>query len=179
MRPRSRSAPWLLATVMALAGCSSSTRLLVQHTASTTATHAAPAPAQSTTTAPSPNPRRYLAQLQAEERTLAAAERRIPRSAPTPQALSHSASLLADAVARLGRGLASITPPPTVAGAHARLVAVVQAYAGRLRSAAAIARRPNGQVQAGTLLISATNRASAAFGAALAKIYSTLGVRQP
>jgi hypothetical protein len=120
-----------------------------------------------------------VAQLRAEEQNLAAAERRIPTNASTPRALARSTALLAGAVSRLATGLAAISPPATVVSEHARLVAVVRAYAGRLRAAAALARRPGRQVQASRLLVSATNRASGAFVATLSKIYSTLGVRQP
>jgi hypothetical protein len=174
-----------LAGVVALSGCAR-TRLLV-HTSSST-TSAAQSTQTATVSPPASSPpsssaaaatRQYVAQLHAEEQTLAAAERRIPANAPTPRALSRSASLLAGAVSRLAHGLAAITPPPAVARDHAHLVSVVRAYAGQLQHAAALARRPGGQVAAGSLLVSATGRASTAFSATLSKIYSTLGVRQP
>jgi hypothetical protein len=170
----------VLAAVLALTGCGS-TRLL-RHTSSSSATTAARTAAQqtlSTTTSTGPSAAAYVEQLRAAEQMLAAAERRIPTNARTPGALAHSATLLAAAVSRLARGLAAIEPPPSVAGGHADLVAVARAYAMRLRAAAVVARAPGGQVRAGALLISATNRASAAFRATLSKIYSTLGVPQP
>jgi hypothetical protein len=172
-----------LAGVVALSGCAR-TRLLV-HTSSST-TSAAQSTQTATVSPPASSPpsssasaQRYVAQLHAEEQTLAAAERRIPANAPTPRALSRSASLLAGAVSRLARGLAAITPPRAVARDHAHLVSVVGAYAAQLQRAAALARRPGGQVAAGSLLVSATGRASSAFSATLSKIYSTLGVRRP
>jgi hypothetical protein len=167
-----------------LTGCAS-TRLLL-HASSTTATPVPQPTASSTTTTTTttttsagPSAARYVGQLRAEEQMLAAAERRIPTNATTPQALAHSATLLAAAVSRLARGLATIKPPASVASPHANLVAIARAYAVRLQAAAAAARQRGGQVRAGTLLIAATNRASAAFTATLSKIYSTLGVRQP
>jgi hypothetical protein len=176
---------------VAVAGCGG-TRLLVRTTAAaptrstTTVTVVTPpAPLRSPTSLPSSTSSRaaaaarYVAQLRGEEQTLAAAERRIPSSAPTPRALSRSASLLAGAVSRMATGLAAITPPAAVASDHAQLVSVVRAYAGQLRRAAGLARRRGGRVQAGSLLVSATGRASSAFSATLSKIYSTLGVRQP
>ncbi len=174
-----RAVACVLVAAAVLAGCAR-TRLLVHHSLDNSRGVTSTQTTSSVSAAPSAvSPRRYVAQLQAEERTLAAAERRIPANASTPRALARSASLLADAVARLERGLAAITPPPKVASEHAHLVAVVGAYAAQLRRAAALARRPGGQLQAGPLLISATNRASAAFSLTLSKIYSTLGVAQP
>jgi hypothetical protein len=177
-----------LAVVLGLGGCASSHVLL--HTTTTTTAASSPAPPATTSTATgtptatttttvSPAAAHYVAQLRAEEQNLAAAERRIPTNASTPQALARSTTLLGTAVSRLANGLAAISPPDAVVSEHARLVAIVRGYAGRLRAAAALARRPRGQVQASRMLVSATNRASAAFVATLSKIYSTLGVRQP
>jgi hypothetical protein len=166
-----------VATVLALGGCAR-TELLV-HPTTSSAPSSAPSSSRSAPVSTGPASARYVAQLRAEERSLATAERSIPTNAPTPGALAHSAVLLEGAVSRLARGLASITPPASVVAAHVRLVAVVRAYARRLGEAAALAERPGGQVGAGALLISATNRASAEFEATLAKIYSTLRVSQP
>lgn len=176
MGTRTCTAAVSLAALTALGGCAD-THVLV-HTSSTTrsASSASPRPAgTSSETAASA----YVAQLRHEEQTLAAAERRIPTRVSTPQELSRSASLLAAAVSRLDQGLSVITPPPSVAPAHAELVAIVRAYAARLNRAARIAVAPAGQVRAATLMVSATNRASTEFSAVLSKIYSTLGVRQP
>jgi hypothetical protein len=182
---------WVLMAAVAQAACGGGTRLLVRTTATaptrstTTVTVVTPpaAPGSSTSStssgASAAAAARDVAQLRGEEQTLAAAERRIPSSAPTPRALSRSASLLAGAVSRMATGLAAITPPAAVASDHAQLVSVVRAYAGQLRRAAGLARRRGGRVQAGSLLVSATGRASSAFSATLSKIYSTLGVRQP
>jgi glutathione S-transferase len=170
-------AGWVAVALLAVAGCAS-TRVLVRTSSTTASTPSTTAPT-TVTAAPGASANEYLARLHGEEQTLAAAERRIPTRATTPQALSRSTSLLAAAVSRLAHGLAGIAPPAAVAGAHARLVTVVRNNAARLQSAAAVARQPGGQARAGHLLVSATNRASAAFSATLSKIYSTLGVRQP
>jgi hypothetical protein len=156
-----------LAALLTLSGCGG-TELL---------RHPGASNARQTTTTPAPDARQYLAQLRAAEQQLAEAERSIPTTAATPQALSQSTSLLAAAVSRLGDNLSAITPPPSVGKQHAQLVSVVRVYAQQLRSAAALATKPGGETQAGSLLVSATNRASAQFNATLAAIYSTLHVR--
>jgi hypothetical protein len=182
--------PGATVAVLVLAGCGGGggTRLLVHTTTTaqrTTTTVSAPPPSPAPPAPPAapqpptgPSPAAYVKELRAEEQTLARAERSIPTNATTPRALAHSTTLLARAVSQLAHGLASIKPPPAVAASHARLVAVVRTYAAQLRAAAALAGRPGGDVGAATQLVAATNRASAAFGATLSKIYSTLGVRQ-
>lgn len=165
-----------LAASLALTGCNSRTLLLHRATsnagAGTSTTTVATAP-------PGPSATRYVAELRAAERTLVSAEQHIPTNASTPTELAHSATLLADAVSRLARGLAAIEPPASVVKDHAHLVSVAQAYAGRLRAAAAMATQPGKLSSTVSLLVAATNTASARFGTTLTNIYSTLGVGQP
>jgi hypothetical protein len=116
----------------------------------------------------------YLARLTGEQSKLAAAERGIPTRAQTPAALSRAISLLASAIRRLAQGLVTIRPPRAVARAHARLVAIVRAYAARLTAAARAASAPGGELRAATMLISATTLTSRAFTDTVATIYRTV-----
>jgi hypothetical protein len=175
MRPRI-SITVALAAGLALTGCANTTLLLHR----TTRTGGAGPSTTTAATAPAgPSASRYVAQLRAAERTLVTSEQRIPTNTSTPTALAHSATLLAGAVTGLVRSLAAIRPPASVAKDHAHLVAVMQAYGGQLRAAAAMATQPGKLAFATSLLVSATNTASARFGTALTHIYSTLGVAQP
>jgi hypothetical protein len=168
----------LVLTLLALASCSDTSRLLHSGTASRTTTTTAPAQTRTSTgTAGSTasGVSVYLAQLAAEQTKLAAAEKRIPTNPRTPAALARSIDLLTVAVRDLERGLAAIRPPASVASEHAHLVQIMRDYAGALGQAAQMAVRRNGEPQAGRLLISATNAASQAFTSTIAKIDSTLG----
>ncbi len=117
----------------------------------------------------------YLARLDAEQAKLAAAERTIPVRPRTPAAFSRSIGLLAAAVGRLGRDLATIDPPAAVAADHRRLVSIVARYAAGLRAAAGRSRTRAGEVRAAARIVSATSSASAAFSVAIARIHTTLG----
>lgn len=169
----------LAALGLGLAGCARSTLLVHTSTEAAPSGGSGAVSGRSSHKAPGPSPARYLSRLLSAQQTLARAEARLPASAPTPQALAHSVTLLAGAVQRLERRLQAITPPASVARQHATLIAIMGAYAGRLLVAARIAVTPGGEVRAGTMLISATSRASTNFSSAIAKIYSTLGVRRP
>jgi hypothetical protein len=182
-----RAIPIAAVVVMALglSACGGASRRLVRPPSTTsaasspTATTTSTSTSSPTTASPGPSAGKYVAELRAEEQTLAAAERKIPTNAKSPRALAHSATLLAAAVSRLAQGLATIQPPAKVASEHAHLVAVARTYAGQLRSAATLAARRGKLTSAGGLLISATTTASTQFSTTLTKIYSTLGVRQP
>jgi hypothetical protein len=151
----------------ALAGCSSSS--LVSHS---TATERTPTSIGST----SPESRTaYLAALSAEQGKLASAERNLPPRTGSPAALSRAIALLASAIGRLAGGLAAIRPPASVASAHAQLVGIVRSYASQLARAARRAREPGAEVGAAKMLVAATNAASAAFSATVAKIDAELG----
>jgi hypothetical protein len=142
-----------------IGGCGGGTSVL------TSVTRKAPPPV---------NPARYLAQMSDEQAKLSAAEQRIPTRPRTPAALSKSISLLAAAVARLADGLAALRAPPAVGRQHARLVSIVRAYRSQLVQAARIAVRPGGELRAEALLVSATDAASRAFTATVARINTTL-----
>lgn len=162
-----------LVAVLAASGCGAGTKLLHSKSSSTSTS------ARLTSTAPPPpSASAYLAQLRAEVDKFAAAERRIPKRATTPRALSRSVSLLASAISRLADGLAAIRSPASVAPDHARLGAILRAYAARLRLAVRSAVQPGGELRAGQRLIAATNTATARFSATISKIYSTLGAPQ-
>jgi hypothetical protein len=163
----------LLITLLALTGCSNTSRLLHPGAASTTTPTTTTA--VGTTGSTSSDVSVYLAQLAAEQTKLAAAEKRIPTNPRTPAELARSIDLLAAAVRELERGLAAIRPPAGVASEHAHLVGIMRDYAGALDQAARIAVSPNGEPRAGRLLISATTTASQAFTATIARIDSTLG----
>lgn len=164
---------------LGLSGCARTT-LLVHTSPGASAPGGSGSVSGSSSHRPSgPSTARYLSQLQSAQQTLARAEARLPASATTPRALSHSVTLLAGAVGRLASELKAITPPAPVTREHARLIAIMAAYAGRLRAAASTAVAPGGEASAGALLISATNRASTNFSLTITKIYSTLGVRRP
>jgi|GEM_PF-6437570 len=117
----------------------------------------------------------YLRQLGAEQAKLAAAERRIPRRARTPTQFSSEISLLAGAIRRLARDLLAIHPPAAVAAPHARLIAIVDAYASALDRAAGDARSARGELDAASLLVSSTSAASREFGATVNEIERILG----
>jgi hypothetical protein len=174
MAGRSKCA--LVLVLLGLAGCGDSTRLF--HSGSTAShtrsTPTAAAPPAETATGPS-RQSVYLAQLGAEQARLAAAEARIPTRPRTPAALGRSIDLLATAVGRLADGLARIRAPAAVASRHAQLVTIMRTYAATLGRAGRIAVLPGKEVQAGRLLISATDAASSAFTATIAAIDSTLG----
>jgi hypothetical protein len=165
------SRPVLLLSLLALAGCSSTTHLFRPTTATpaTTTTRTGTA-----SQAPSPESV-YLAQLGAEQARLAAAESRIPTSPRTPAALRRSIDLLGAAVRGLVDGLAGIHPPALVAAQHAHLISIRRAYAGTLAQAARLSVAPGGEPSAARLLLSATGTASQAFTATIDKIDSTLG----
>jgi hypothetical protein len=116
----------------------------------------------------------YLSQLSAAQSRLAAAERRIPARPRTPAALSRAIGLLAGAIHRLAGDLRAIRAPEPVSGEHARLVAIVGAYATRLERTARTAATPGGELPATRELIAATSATSRAFSATVAKINSTL-----
>jgi hypothetical protein len=162
----------LVIALAGLAGCGNASTLLhhsaakaPRSTTTTTATRSQGPSAQSV----------YLAQLGEEQARLAAAEARIPTAPRTPAELGHSIELLTTAVRGLADGLAAIRPPPSVAGQHAHLVAIMRAYVVQLEQAARIAVQPRGEARAGSLLINATTQASQAFTATIAAIDSTLG----
>jgi hypothetical protein len=162
-----------------LTGCAPTTLLVTRHegsrtpAASTTA-GSSPTTSTPTTAKPGPQARAYLAALSREQARLAAAERRIPRRARTPAALARSIGLLRLAIVRLGNDLQKIAPPSPVAAKHARLVAIVQAYAARLALAQHVALTRGGELQAIRMLVDATTAASASFGSTVRQIDAAL-----
>jgi hypothetical protein len=169
---RRGSRPALLLCLLALAGCSSTTRLFHPGGVATTAT-----PAAHTETIPhQPSAESvYLAQLGGEQARLAAAESRIPTSPRTPAQLRRSIELLEAAVRGLVNGLAGIHAPAAVATQHAHLISIMRAYAGTLAQAARQAVAPGGEPSAAELLLSATGTASQAFTATINQIDSIIG----
>jgi hypothetical protein len=154
-------ARWLVVLAFAsVAGCGGTSQLPGARQTSTKAA----------TTATNP----YLLRLNAEQAKLAAAEQRIPTGARTPAALSRSISLLEGAIAQLANGLEAIKPPTSVASDHAHLVAIVRVYAAQLGQVAATAVRPDGELRAANMLVSATNAATAQFSATVGKIDAAL-----
>jgi hypothetical protein len=164
--------PGLLLSLLALAGCSTTTHLFHRTTEATSASTTTRTGTRSQ--APSPESI-YLAQLGAEQARLAAAESRIPTSPRTAAALRRSIELLGAAVRGLVDGLAGIHPPAIVAAQHAHLISIMRAYAGTLAQAARLSVAPGGEPSAARLLLSATGTASQAFTATIDKIDSTLG----
>jgi hypothetical protein len=116
----------------------------------------------------------YLGGLRAAESSLARAEQAIPAHPSNPAALARSIRLLASAIGRLAAGLEVLRPPAIVAGAHARLIAVVRAYEGRLEAAARTASRPGQEAATGAALLSATNAASSRFSTVVGQINGVL-----
>lgn len=112
----------------------------------------------------------YLLALEAEQRKLAAAERRLPHRAPTPVALSRAISTLAAAIGRLAADLHTLAPPTPVRGLHDRLIAVMRTYAASLGAAARDARRQSGEPRAAGELLSATAATSREFSSTIAQI---------
>ncbi len=149
----------LLASGASLAGCSGTSLV----TGSRSATRATP-----------PDTSAYLTSLSAEQAKLAAAEKRIPTHPRTPTALSRSIALLAAAVRQLADGLSTIRPPAAVAAMHTQLVAIARSYAAQLIQVASTAARPDRELRAAGLLVSATNAASAAFARTVARIDTSL-----
>jgi hypothetical protein len=130
---------------------------------------------RSATTAPALSSGAYLARLGDAQARLAAAERSIPRRARTASAFSRASLQLAAAVLRLSRDLRQLTPPRSVAVAHARLVAIMNTYAGRLLHASRAALRPGGELGAAKLLLDSTGAASRNFTATVSQINHQLG----
>jgi hypothetical protein len=166
----------------ALTGCARTT-LLIHHDessttppTSTTATSTTGTTTTTTTTTTSPSPAAvaYLAALSREQARLAAAERKIPRGPRTPAGLARSIRLLRAAIVRLGHDLQGISPPSEVASQHARLVSIIRTYAARLDAAASTAAKPDGQLRAANMLISATTAASSAFSSTVSQISAAL-----
>ncbi len=130
---------------------------------------------RSVTTTPALSSAQYLARLGEAQTRLGAAERDIPRHARTPAALSLAIFKLSQAIRQLGRDLAALRPPQRVTAAHARLVSIVNTYAGRLEIAARLASLPRGELTAARRLLVSTSAASRDFSATVAKIDRQLG----
>jgi hypothetical protein len=116
----------------------------------------------------------YLTALGGAQARLAAAERQVPRRARTPAALARAISLLAAAVRALAADLAAIRAPGPVRTLHARLVEIVRSYREQLASISRLAVRPRRELDAATMLLSATTGASGAFGTTIARIEAAL-----
>jgi hypothetical protein len=169
-------------TGASLSGCARTTLLINRNegshtiatsTTATTGTTTTGTPT-TTTSAPSPAALAYLAALSREQAKLAAAERKIPRRVRTPAGLARSIRLLRAAILRLENDLKAISPPASVASQHVKLVSIMRAYADRLDAAARTAGRPEGQLRAANMLISATTTASSAFSSTVSQISSAL-----
>ncbi len=156
----------MIAAAIALGGCGGAALLTGTRPATTS---------RSTATAqPGPSSAAYLASLEREQQKLAAAERRLPRHAATPVALSRAISLLAGAIARLAADLRTLHAPASVQHLHERLIAVMGSYAARLQAAARDARRSSGEPRAASELLSATSDASRQFSLTVNQIDRTL-----
>jgi hypothetical protein len=129
----------------------------------------------SATTAPPLSNAEYLARLGEAQSRLSAAERDIPKRAPTPAALSRAIIKIAVAIRRLGRDLAALRPPPSVSAPHRRLVSIVNTYAGRLATAARVAILPRGELAAARQLLDSTSAASRDFSGSASEIDQRLG----
>ncbi len=127
------------------------------------------------TSPPALSSAQYLARLGEAQARLAAAERTIPKHAPTPAALSGAIFQLSGAIRRLGLDLSSIRPPHSVSAEHAKLVSIVSTYAGRLEHASRTALRPGGELGAAKQLLDSTGAASRAFSATASEIDHRLG----
>jgi hypothetical protein len=129
------------------------------------------------TRSPGPGSNHYLRGLEAEQRKLAAAERRIPHRPRTPAALARSIGLLRSAIARFAADLAAIAPPRAVSKLHEQLVTIARSYAAKLAATERAALARGSLSRAVGELESSTREASAAFSATAQRIDQALGKR--
>jgi hypothetical protein len=117
----------------------------------------------------------YVTRLGEAQARLARAEGSLPRRARTPAALSRAILQLSHAIRRLGRDLAALDAPRPVLAAHAKLVAIVSAYAASLEAASRRALRPGGELPAARALLESTRLVSRVFSATVSEIDHQLG----